>query len=82
MQVLNCKPWHKSNDANKCLKMLLNVDYNAKIVIESDLCTNVRFFGLMNVSSHWRSPFDANDCAKGVSSTRKILERRKTFRWV
>ena len=52
MQVLNCKPWHKSNDANKCLKMLLNVDYNAKIVIESDLCANVRFFGLMNVSSH------------------------------
>ena len=51
MQVLNCKPWHKSNDANKCLKMLLNVDYNAKIVIESDLCTNVRFFRLMNVSS-------------------------------
>ena len=41
-----------SNDANKCPKMLLNVNYNAKIVTESDICTNVRFFGLMNVSSH------------------------------
>ena len=31
--------------------MLLNVDENAKVVIESDVCANVRFFALMNVSS-------------------------------
>ena len=31
--------------------MLLNVHENAKVVIESDLCANVRFFALMNVSS-------------------------------
>ena len=30
--------------------MLLNVDENAKILIESDVCTNVRFFPA-NVSS-------------------------------
>ena len=31
--------------------MLLNVNFNAKIVIESDVCANVLFFALMNVSS-------------------------------
>ena len=35
---------------------------NAKIVIESDLCANVRIFALMNVSSHYWSPFHSNDC--------------------
>ena len=49
-----------SNDANEYPKMLLNVDKNAKIVIESDLCANVRFFELMNVSSRCWSPFHAN----------------------
>ena len=46
-----------SNDANEYPKMLLNVDLNAKIVIESDLCANVRFFALINVSSRCLSPF-------------------------
>ena len=32
-------------------QMLLNVDENAKMVIESDVCANVRFFALMNVYS-------------------------------
>ena len=31
------------NDAYEYPKMLLNVDWNAKIVIESDLCANVCF---------------------------------------
>ena len=51
-----------SNDANECPKMLLNVDKNAKIVIESDLWANVRFFALMNVSSRYWLPFHANEC--------------------
>ena len=42
--------------------MLLNVDENAKIPIESDLWANVRFFSRMNVSSHHWSPFYLNDC--------------------
>ena len=50
-----------SNDANKCPKMLLNVDKNAKIVIESDLCSNLRFFALINVSSRCWSPFHTNE---------------------
>ena len=41
----------------------MNVDAKAKIVIESDLCLNVRTFVLINVSSHYWSPFHANDCA-------------------
>ena len=45
------------NDAYERSKMLLNVDENAKILIESDSCANVRFFGRMNVSSHRWSPF-------------------------
>ena len=49
-----------SNDANEYPKMLLNVDLNAKIVIESDLCANVRFFALINVSSRFLSPFHSN----------------------
>ena len=50
-----------SNDSNEYPKMLLNVDLNAKIVIESDSCVNVCFFALMNVSSHCWSPFRANE---------------------
>ena len=50
------------SDSNEYPKMLLNVDLNAKIVIESDLCGNVRFFALVNVSSRCWSPFHANEC--------------------
>ena len=39
-----------SNNGNECPKMLLNVDQNVKIVIESDLCANVRFFALRESS--------------------------------
>ena len=41
----------------------MNVDAKAKIVIESDLRLNVRTFVLINVSSHYCSPFHAKDCA-------------------
>ena len=51
-----------SNDANECPKILLNVDKNAKIVIESDLGANVRFFAPMNVSSRCWSLFHTNEC--------------------
>ena len=36
------------NDAYEYMKMLLNVNKNAKIVIESKLRANVRFLALMN----------------------------------
>ena len=43
-----------------------------KIVIESDLCANVRIFALMNVSSHYRSPFHANDCVFSRNEQQKV----------
>ena len=61
-----------SNDANECPKMLLNVDKNAKIVIESDLCSNVCFFALMNVSSRYWSPFHANESVFSRNEQQKV----------
>ena len=60
------------NDAYECPKVLLTVDYIAKIVIESDLCANVRIFVLMNVSSHYCSPFHANDCVFSRNEQQKV----------
>ena len=56
--LLFCMP----HDAYECPKVLLNVDSNAKIVIESDICGNVCLFVLMTVSSHYWSPFQAVYC--------------------
>ena len=44
----------------------------ANIVIESDLCANVRIFALMNVSSHCWSPFHENDCVFSRSEHQKV----------
>ena len=52
---------------------LLNVDLNAKIVIESDLCANVRFFALMNVSARFLSPFHSNKQQKMYSKTYTLI---------
>ena len=61
-----------SNDANQCPKILLNVDLNAKIVLESDLGANVRFFALMNVSSRCWSPFHTNQCVFSRNEQQKV----------
>ena len=61
-----------SNDANECPKMLMNVYYNAKIVIESDLGANVRFFALMNVSSRCWSPFHTNEWVFSCNEQQKV----------
>ena len=52
---------------------LLNVDLNAKIVIESDLCANVRFFVLMNVSARFLSSFHSNKQQKMYSKTYTLI---------
>ena len=49
-----------------------DVDKNAKIVIESDLCTNVPIFALMNVSSHYWSLFHINDCIFSCNEHQKV----------
>ena len=51
---------------------LLNIDYNAKIIIESDLCANIRFSALMNVSSRCWSPFHANECVFSLNEQQKV----------
>ena len=61
-----------SSDANECSKMLLNVDKNAKIVIESDLRANVRFFALMNISLRCWSPFHANESVFSRNEQQKL----------
>ena len=50
------------NDAYEHMKMILNVNKNAKIVIESELCANVRFLALMNASLRYWSSIHANEC--------------------
>ena len=61
-----------SNDANECPKILLNVDKNAKIVIESDLGANVRLSALMNVSSRCWSLFHTNKCVFSRNEQQKV----------
>ena len=61
-----------SNDANECPKILLNVDKNAKIVIESDLGANVRLSALMNVSSRCWSLFRTNECVFSRNEQQKV----------
>ena len=61
-----------SNDALECPKVFLNVDKNAKIVIESELSANVRCSALMNVSSRNWSPFYANGCVFSRNEQQKV----------
>ena len=37
-----------------------------------NLCANVRIFALMNVSSHYWSPFHANDCVFSRNEQQKV----------
>ena len=43
------------------MKMLLNVNKNAKIVIESELRANARFLALISASSRYWSTIHANE---------------------
>ena len=61
-----------SNDASECPKVFLNVNKNAKIVIESELNANVRCLALMNVSSRIWSPFYANGCVFSRNEKQKV----------
>ena len=53
-------------------KVFLNVDKNAKIVIESELSANVRCLALMNVSSRNWLPFYANECIFSRNKHQKV----------
>ena len=56
----------------ECPRVLLNVDSNAKILIESHICGNVCFFALTTVSPHYWSPFQANDCVFSRYEQQKV----------
>ena len=61
------------NFSRVCL--LLKIKMTSKTVtrsIESDLCAYVRIFSLMNVSSHYWSPFHANDCVFSRDEQQKV----------
>ena len=60
------------NDAYERLKMLSNVKKNAKIVIECELCANVRFLALMNASSRYLSSIHANECVFSRNEQQKV----------
>ena len=60
------------NDAYEHTKILLNVNKNAKIVIESEICANVRFLALMNASSRYWSSIHANECVFSCNEQQKV----------
>ena len=60
------------NDAYEHMKMLLNVNKNAKIVIESELRANVLFLALMNASSRYWSSIHANECIFSRNEQQKV----------
>ena len=60
------------NDANEHVKMLLNVNKNAKFFIEPELRANVRFSTLMNASSRYWSPIHANECVFCRNEQQKV----------
>ena len=60
------------NDAYEHMKMLLNVNRNAKIVIECELRANVRFLALMNASSRYWSSIHANESVFSRNEQQKV----------
>ena len=60
------------NDAYEHMKMLLNVNKNAKIIIESELRANVRFLALTNACLRYWSSIHANECVFSRNEQRKV----------
>ena len=58
------------NDVYEYMKMLLNVNKNAKIVIE--LHANIRFLALMNASSRYWSSIHANEFVFSRNEQQKV----------
>ena len=60
------------SDAYEHMKMLLNVNKNAKIVIEYELRAKVRFLALMNASSRFWLSIHANESAFSRNEQQKV----------
>ena len=65
------------NDAYEYMKMLLNVNKNAKIVIECELHANVRFLALMNASSRYWSSIHTSECVFSRNEQQKVYSLSK-----
>ena len=63
------------NDAYEHMKMLLNVNKNAKIVIECELRANVLFLAVMNASSRYWSSIHANECVFSRNEQQKVYNK-------
>ena len=68
------------NDAYEYMKMLLNVNKNAKLVIECELHGNVRFLALMNASSRYWSSIQTNECVFSRNEQQKLYIDNKKSR--
>ena len=51
---------------------LMKVHFLFCMVNDAYECANVRIFALMNVSSHYWSPFHANDCVFSRNEQQKV----------
>ena len=60
------------NDAYEHMKMLLNVNKNAKIVIECELRADVRFLALMNASSRYWASTQGNEFVFSRNEQQKV----------
>ena len=60
------------NDAYEHMKMLLNVNKNAKIVIECELRANVLFLAVMNASSRYWPSIHASECVFSRNEQQKV----------
>ena len=68
------------NDAYEHMKMILNVNKNAKIVIESELRANVRFLSLMNASSRYWLSIHVNEYVFSRNEQQKVhVEKFSSF---
>ena len=63
------------------MKMLLNVNKNAKIVVECELRVNVRFLALMNASSRYWSSIHANECVFSRNEQQKVYNQIFKENW-
>ena len=60
------------NDAYEYMKMLLNANKNAKIVIECELHATDRFLSLMNACSRYWSSIHSNKCVFSRNEQQKV----------
>ena len=67
------------NDAYEHMKMLLNVNKNAKIVIESELRANVRFLALLRQMNAYFLVMNSKRCIIDMDKSKTVFLKRSVF---